>query len=231
MERSLVAQGYDDNLCSLSVLRTDHPHVPTERRRRPHVEAFATHPLTDGSQLIPKSALLDALEDDDDIELPEDPFDRPESVNPKSPDELLAMIQFEGTPALQSALRALCREFIDIFDTAVRALPAKVDTMVIDIDRSKWELPQNRLPQRNHSTEKQLAIRTQVKALLKLGVIEESKATHWSQVHPVRKPNGEFRLTIDFVKDTAGVNSVGNPKTRGVRSNCLHRRVPSDTPS
>ncbi len=37
-------------------------------RRRPHVEAFATHPLTDGSQLIPRSALLDALEDDDDIE-------------------------------------------------------------------------------------------------------------------------------------------------------------------
>ena len=28
-----VAQGYDDTLCSLSVLRTDHPHVPTERRR------------------------------------------------------------------------------------------------------------------------------------------------------------------------------------------------------
>ena len=42
-----VAQGYDDTLCSLSVLRTDHPHVPTERRRRPHVDAFAEHPLTD----------------------------------------------------------------------------------------------------------------------------------------------------------------------------------------
>ena len=77
-----VAQGYDDTLCSLSVLRTDHHHVPKERRRRPHVEAFATHPLTDGSQLIPRSALLDALEDDDDIEWPEDPFDHPESEDP-----------------------------------------------------------------------------------------------------------------------------------------------------
>ena len=47
----------------------------------------------------------------------------------------------EGTPALQDALRALCREFIDIFDTAVRSTPAKVDAMVIEIDRSKWELP------------------------------------------------------------------------------------------
>ena len=31
-----------------------------------------------------------------------------------------------GTPALQEALRALCREFIDIFSTAVRPLPAKI---------------------------------------------------------------------------------------------------------
>ena len=48
-------------------------------------------------------------------------------------------------------MRALCREFIDIFDAAVHPLPAKVDAMVIEIDRSKWELPQNRLPQRSHS--------------------------------------------------------------------------------
>jgi len=53
-------------------------------------------------------------------------------------DELLPMIQFEGKPALQQALRALCREFIDVFSTAM--------PMVIDIDRSKWELPCNRLP-------------------------------------------------------------------------------------
>ena len=86
-----VAQGYDDTLRSLPVLRNDHPHV----------NAFADHPLTDGSQLIPKSALLDVLEDDDDIEWPEDPFDRPDNANPESPYELLGMIQFEGTPALQ----------------------------------------------------------------------------------------------------------------------------------
>ena len=77
------------------------------------------------------------------------------------------MIQFEGTPALQDALRALCRELIDIFDSADRSTPAEVDAMVIEIDRSKWELTQNRLPQRNHSAEKQHAIRTQVEALLK----------------------------------------------------------------
>jgi hypothetical protein len=62
-----VAQGYGDTLCSLLVLRTDHPHVPTERRR-PHVVPFAANPLTDGTNLIPRNALLDAMENDDDIE-------------------------------------------------------------------------------------------------------------------------------------------------------------------
>ena len=105
-----VAQGFSDTLCSLSVLRTDHPHVPHERRRS-DVEPFATHPLTDGTNLILRNALLDAMEDDDDIEWPDDPLDRPHRAEPESPDELLAMIQFAGMPALQEALRALCMEF------------------------------------------------------------------------------------------------------------------------
>jgi hypothetical protein len=88
--------------------------------------------------------------------------------------------------------------------------------MVIEIDRSKWELPQNRLSQRSHSAEKQQLIRTQVDALLQLGVIEESRATHWSQVLPIRKPDGSFRLTLDFLKlnpTTSGLEGWPIPKT------------------
>ena len=40
-----------------------------------------------------------------------DPFEiRPDSVNLDSPDELLGMICFEGSPEFQEKLRALCRE-------------------------------------------------------------------------------------------------------------------------
>jgi hypothetical protein len=92
------------------------------------------------------------MEDDDDIEWSENPFDRPHRAKPESPDAFLAMIQFESTTALQQALRTLCREFIDIFSTVVRPLPAKVMSMVIDIDRSKWELPSNRLTASRHFT-------------------------------------------------------------------------------
>jgi len=44
------------------------------------------------------------MEDDDDIEWPENPFNRPHRAELESPDKLLAMIQFEGTTALQQAL-------------------------------------------------------------------------------------------------------------------------------
>ena len=88
-----------------------HHHVIIISRNCLPVEPFATHPLTDGTNLILRNALLDAMEDDDDIEWPDDPLDRPHRAEPESPDELLAMIQFAGTPALQEALRALCMEF------------------------------------------------------------------------------------------------------------------------
>ena len=44
---------------------------------------------------------------------------RPKSANPETPDEIIAMITFAGSPELQEQL---------------------VDPMVIEIDRSKWEV-------------------------------------------------------------------------------------------
>jgi hypothetical protein len=128
-------------------------------------------------RLIAKSEVLGTLEDDDDIEWKPDPFEiRPDSVKLDSPDELLDMIRFEGSPEFQEKLRALCREYIDVFSTSVRQRPANVDPMEITVDRQRWKHPGHRLPPRRHSSEKQAVIRTQTEALLKLGVIEESSA-------------------------------------------------------
>ena len=80
--------------------------------------------------------------------------------------------------------------------------------MVIEVDRAKWELPSNRLPQRHYSKEKQSAIRTQVDDLLKLGVIEESRATHWSQIHQVLKSPSKWQLTLDFVRLNAAMEGL-----------------------
>ena len=120
----------------------------------------------------------------------------------------MTSITFEGSPELQKQLRSLCREYIDIFSTSVRSLPALVDPMVIEIDQTKWEVPRNRLPPRHHSAEKQLAIRTQVNKLLELGVIEELQASEWSKIHPVPKSDGSWRLTIDFVQLIAATKGL-----------------------
>jgi hypothetical protein len=56
------------------------------------------------------------------------------------------MKSFAGSPEFQEQLRSLCREYIDIFSTSVRSLHAKVDRIVIEIDRTKWEVPRNNLP-------------------------------------------------------------------------------------
>ena len=99
-------------------------------------------------KLIDKSELLDSVEEHDDIEWPHNPFDiRPDSASLVSPDKLLAMIQFEGSPELQEKLRGLCREFIDIFSTSVQTRPRHV------------EIPTNRLPPRRHSEDIHTAIR------------------------------------------------------------------------
>ena len=122
-------------------------------------------------------------------------------------------------PALQDALRALCREFIDIFDTAVRSTPAKVDAMVIEIDRSKLELPQNRLPQRNHSAEKQRAICTlrQAQCRLEGWPIPNMQQT-LSRIGTL-KPT-VFAL-LDFTKFAKGIHSI----------QCCGRFVPVDQSS
>jgi hypothetical protein len=132
--------------------RPDLPLVPRERRRRPHVDAFADLTPIDESTLIDKSKLLDHIADDDDIEWKTDQFEmRPDSVNPETSDEIIAMIEFSGSPWLQEQLRSLCREYINIFSKTVQYLPAQVEPIVIEIDRATWEVSRNRLPPRHHS--------------------------------------------------------------------------------
>jgi len=142
------------------------------------------------------------MDDDDDIEAA--------ALNEasESPEELLSLITIQGKSWLQSKLKELCMEFIDVFATKVRREPAMVEPMKIKVDQSKWQLPCNRAPSRRHSEEKQMEIRKQIDALLKLEVIHESQATEWSQVHLVPKPDGSWRFTLDFVRLNSATGSL-----------------------
>jgi hypothetical protein len=120
-------------------------------------------------ELIKKKDIFDLIEDDDDIDWTHNPFE-----------QLMSQITFEGSPQLQTKLKALVLEFIDVFATKARHEPAAVEPMKIVIDEDKWRLPCYRAPLRKHSEEKQKDILKQVDALLELAVMKESQVTEWS---------------------------------------------------
>ena len=66
------------------------------------------------------------LEDDDDIEWKPNPFDL-DSVTEsgETSKELMAKITFEGSPQLQTKLKALVLEFIEVLATKIRKVPAE----------------------------------------------------------------------------------------------------------
>lgn len=184
-----------DRCCGLSA-----EQAPTPRAKPTtiHRSEFLGDPIKD-DEILAREHPIDNLFKD---ELPSD--------------ELLDLITIEGSPALQTRLKALCREFRDIFSTTVRADPAKVPEMSFKIDLDKWQHKRNRLPPRVQSPEKQREILKQIKLLLELDIIEVSTASEWSQVHMVPKPNspGEWRITIDFVKlNEATIGMEGWPIT------------------
>jgi hypothetical protein len=90
-------------------------------------------------ELIKKKVIFDLIEDDDDIDWKHhNPFDV-DSIEEghETPEQLMCQITFEGSPQLQTKLRALVLEFIDVFATKVRREPAAVEPMKIVIDKDK----------------------------------------------------------------------------------------------
>ncbi len=150
-----------------------------------------------------KNDLLgESLVDDDEIQWKDDPFD---AVAPKNEKEcLLQKISVHGSPELQTNLRKLCEEFKDIFSEYVRAEPAKIPPMEVEVDESKWYINKNRLPPRPQTEARQRAIQKHIGLYKELKVIEESNASAHSQVHLVPKPsdpqNPEWRFCLDFVR-------------------------------
>ena len=76
------------------------------------------HPTISADDLIKKKDLLDPLDDDDDIEWKANPFDVESLEGPtETPEELMSKITFKESPQLQTRLKALVLEFIDVFAT------------------------------------------------------------------------------------------------------------------
>jgi transposase InsO family protein len=123
--------------------------------------------------------------------------------------DCLSDITFKGSPDLQQQLRTICQEYRDIFSRSVKFEPANVTPLSFQYDATQWAKACNKLPPRGMSREKQLALTEMLDELLALDVIEPSIATSWSQVNLVKKPNGKWRLTIDYRNLNKTIQPIG----------------------
>ena len=106
----------------------------------------------------------------------------------------------------------VCIDISDVFNTKVRATPARVTPMKLVVDVDKWENPANALGPRLHTPMKQAEVQRQVNKMKPLGVIRDSQESYYSQVHLTPKPTpGEWRFCIDYRRLNEVTRSMGWP--------------------
>ena len=89
---------------------------------------------------------------------------------------------------LKDHLVEVCKRVRKVFNTKVRATPARVTPMRLEVDEDLWEDPANALGPRLHTPMKQAEVAKQVNKMKPLGVIKDSQAPYYSQVHLTPKP-------------------------------------------
>ena len=113
--------------------------------------------------------------------------------------DVISTITFGGSDALQTACRALCTEFIDIFQDEVAREPARIPPFDIDHKAAaQWEVPGNRTPLRPQTSQKEEAIHNNLQDLIWIGVVEKSNAVNYSHPVVVQKLPGQYSVCIDF---------------------------------
>jgi hypothetical protein len=113
---------------------------------------------------------------------------------------------------LYDHLVEVCEDVKGVFNTKVRATPARVTPLTLEVNENIWHDPGNALGPRLHTPVKQAEIAKQVNKMKPLGVIADSQAAYYSQVHLTPKPNpGEWRFCIDYRRLNSATTSMGWP--------------------
>jgi len=104
----------------------------------------------------------------------------------------------QGSDSLKLKIHKILNQFQDVFSRELRSEPAKVEPMHIEVDTEKWQVPCNSGPPRSQGRNRNLEIMKQVSKMLRAKVIKPSKASFYSQVLLIPKPNNEWRFCIDY---------------------------------
>ena len=66
------------------------------------------------------------------------------------------------------------------------------------VDDTKWKVGKNSAPPRSQSTVKQTALFNTIQTFISQGIVEKSPSPHYSQILMVPKPDGTFRVCVDY---------------------------------
>ena len=137
------------------------------------------------------------LYDDDDIDHDKTDTVKPWST-PSSDTDILSLIHFFGDEDIQSRLRTLCTEFADTFSDELPKKPANISPFNLIVDNLKWKVSKNRAPPRTESAVKQTEDFKTLQTLISQGIVEKSHSPHYRQILMVPKPDGTFRMCVDY---------------------------------
>jgi hypothetical protein len=127
-----------------------------------------------------------------------------------SPEELMPAA-IDGSDTLKVALQQLCKKYIDIFSREVDAIPAQVPQMELEVAEDEWKSYKNIGSPRTQTPQAQAEIKRQVDILIKNKIIVKSNAVHYSKVVLAPKPNGKWRMCIDYKKLNDATDHNGWP--------------------
>ena len=117
----------------------------------------------------------------------------------KLKNDILEAIEFCGDEKFTEVLKLLCIEYIDIFAFNLQECEAAdIEPLIIDIDLKKWEKDSNKRKARQMSDSKRQLIKDEIDKKVIAGIMSQSKASHWSQIHMVNKTIDTFRMCMDF---------------------------------
>ena len=180
--------------------------------------------------IIRKSQLFDK-EFEDVVDDGEDEYDSP-SFSDTRIDET-DLITYKGSESLQRKMRAMTKRNFIAWSTKLPTQPAKINPLILIVDKNKWCVRSNQGPPRTQGIEKNKEITKQLNELINCKVIRKSNAAFYSQIHMVAKPllmgsPQPPRMCIDF----RNMNACNINPSKGVIPNIqeMLRRIGDKRP-
>ena len=121
-----------------------------------------------------------------------------EIVSDDQSDVEYVKVFIEGQPILQQRLRQIVEKHKKVFRSTVTGVPAKLKSFKLDVDEARWFTNANRSNIRSMDRERAVALEEMLEILIKHQVIEACDDSHYSHAFLVPKPNGKWRLVLDF---------------------------------